>query len=291
MTAAALMRLVEQGVINLDTDVRLLVPEWPDTHPSISLRQLTNHTSGIRDYIIPHEFLSNEQYNNTLEALNIFKNDPLLFIPGSDQSYSTYGWTLLSAAMESAKGKTFKEIVSTEVFEPLGLKRTTFDDAAPIISRRQGAYSFFTGELINSPEVNSSYKYAGGGILSTPKDVVKFALSHLKPGYLQDESIQALFTQSKLSDGTETNIGIGWFLGSQDFLAGYDSEEFEDIRLILRKHPNLLYHTGLSIGSTSVLMLCPDHQRAVTVIKNVDLESSADLIVLSLKTLEIFHRD
>ncbi|USD23207.1 beta-lactamase family protein [Microbulbifer variabilis] len=289
ITAAALMRLVEQGVLNLDSEVRLLVPDWPETHPAISLRQLTNHTSGIRDYIIPHEFLSNVQYNNTLEALNIFKNDPLLFVPGSDQSYSTYNWTLLSAAMESAKGETFKEIVSTEVFEPLGLKRTTFDDAAPIIPSRQGAYSFFTGVLINSPEVNSSYKYAGGGILSTPKDVVKFALSHLKPGFLQEESISELFTNSKLSDGTETNIGIGWFLGGQDFLAGYNSEEYADIRRILEVHPNLLYHTGLSIGSTSVLILCPEHQRAVTVIKNVDLESSADLVALALKTLDLFH--
>ncbi|BBM03095.1 serine hydrolase [Microbulbifer sp. GL-2] len=290
MTASALMRLVEQGVIDLDTEVRTLVPEWPDNHSPISLRQLTNHTSGIRHYKIPDEFLLNIKYSNTIEALDIFKGDPLLFSPGVKKSYSTYGWTLLSAAMEGAKGKGFKEIVHSEVFDPLQLKKTTFDDAAPIIPKRQRAYSYFGGTLTNSPEVNSSHKYAGGGILSTPKDVVKFALAHLEPGYLREDSLSKLFTKSHLSDGSEINIGVGWFIGSEDLVAEYASDEYEDLRRILQEHPNIVSHSGLSIGSVSMLILCPDHQRAIAAIKNVDLETSADLTALSLRALDIFHR-
>ena len=75
-TAAALMRLYDQGKIELDIDVRTYVPAWPEKHASITLRQLASHTSGIRHYE-NDEFMSNRKYPTVIDSLDIFKESPL----------------------------------------------------------------------------------------------------------------------------------------------------------------------------------------------------------------------
>ncbi|WP_444925396.1 serine hydrolase domain-containing protein [Microbulbifer sp. TRSA002] len=289
ITAAALMRLKEQGIIELDTYVSSLVEAWPDSHADISLRQITNHTSGIRHYQSLGEFLYNVEYSSTIDALDLFKNDDLLFYPGTDSEYSTYAWTLLAAAMESASGTEFKKLVQEEVFDPLNLKNSTFDENSPIISHRQRAYSYWGGSLINSPEVNSSYKYAGGGMLSTPSDLVRFAMSHLDSGYLSDESLSELFSPGTLTSGEEVSYGIGWIVDFISLSNWYDPEEDAELIRVIEEHPNIKLMSGEGVGGSTMLMLCPDHARSISVVKNVDSDQTADLIELSLKTLDIFH--
>lgn len=296
ITSAALMRLYEQGKINFYADVRDLVPEWPKKHDKIILKQLTSHTSGIRhynhaSYNSAEEFLSNVQYDNTLSALNIFKNDALKFTPGSQFSYSTYAWTLISAVMEKAqKGKSFKQIVQDEVFLPLKLANTTFDDNDVLISHRQRAYSYHHGRLINSPEVNASYKYAGGGFLATPSDVVTFAMAHTRTDYLKAETLAMMFEKSTLNNGEKVSFGIGWDIGFERRLAKMQRQAEQNKALIniMQAHPNSVMHSGGSMGGTTMMILCLEHKHAVTVVKNVNGERSANTFALALKTLAVF---
>ncbi|WP_444943906.1 serine hydrolase domain-containing protein [Microbulbifer sp. ZKSA006] len=291
ITTAALMRLKEQGALELDEYVGPLVEAWPDSHADISFRQITNHTSGIRYYSSEEEMLLNVEYSSTAEALDIFKNDDLLFYPGTDFGYSTYAWTLLAAAMESASGSEFKTLVQEEVFVPLKLKNSTFDENSPIIPHRQRAYSYWGGTLINSPEVNSSYKYAGGGMLSTPSDLVKFALSHLDERYLSAESISEIFSPGTLASGDELSYGMGWIVDSSALGELYDPVEDADVIRILQEHPNMKIISGEAVGANSILMLCPDHARSVSAIKNADSDRAVDLVELSLRTLDLFHNE
>ena len=293
ITAAGLMRLYEQGKIDLDADIRYLVSAWPDKHQAISLNHLTSHTSGIRHYQSYAEYLANIEYETTTAALDIFKDDPLLFTPGSNFKYSTFGWTLVSAAMEQADGqKTFKKIIQSQVLEPLNMANTTFDDNSPLISHRQRPYSFANGQLINSPEVNSSYKYAGGGFLSTPSDVVTFAMAHTHTDYLNAETLALLFKDTERTDGTKNGVGIGWFVGFDFDLAWAMEDEAanKDIIRIMQAHPTTVMHSGGSVGGTSMMLLCLDHDHAVAVVKNVDGDESADVFELALKTLDIFYQ-
>ena len=292
ITAAGLMRLYEQGKINLNTDIRELVTAWPDKHEPITLNHLTSHTSGIRHYASYAEFFSNVPYETTTEALNIFKDDNLLFSPGSDFRYTTFGWTLIGAVMEQADGqKTFKDIISEQVLTPLKLENTTFDDKTPLISHRQRPYSYYDGQLHNSPQVDSSYKYAGGGFLSTPNDIVSFALAHLRTDYLQNNTLAKMFTKSQRPDGSQNPVGIGWFVGFDDELAWAKQDPEKNAKLIriMEEHPHTVSHSGGSVGGTSMLILCLEHERAVTVVKNVDGDDSADVFALALETLDIFH--
>ncbi|MEL6544922.1 MAG: serine hydrolase domain-containing protein, partial [Myxococcota bacterium] len=95
MTMVAFMRLRDRGHIALDTPVGALLPELPDTLRPITARQIMAHRSGVRHYK-DREFWRNTAYRTSQEALPIFQDDPLLFPPGTGQSYSTYAFTLLS---------------------------------------------------------------------------------------------------------------------------------------------------------------------------------------------------
>ncbi len=279
ITTAAMMRMVERGELDLDVDVRTYVPEWPERHQPVTLRQLAAHTAGIRHYK-GAEFLSNKPYMNSVQALNIFKNDDLLFEPGSEYSYSTYAWTLVSAAMESASGKDFKQIIKDEVLNPLGLRDTEFDDTRPLIENRQSAYDFRDGVLYNSLQVDASYKYAGGGFLASPIDVVNFAMAHTKPGYLKEETLKEMFSVLPPS-----YHGIGWVIGFDRYMDNY-SEEFQEI---MKNHPNTVMHSGGSVGGLTMMILDLDNNIAVALTKNVSSGPDANHFELALKTLEIFH--
>ncbi|MBL4603995.1 MAG: beta-lactamase family protein [Emcibacteraceae bacterium] len=292
ITTAAMMKMVEQGELDLDRNIRDYIPEWPASHDPITLRQLAAHTAGVRHYN-GTEFLSNTQYENSVTALDIFKNDPLNFTPGNGFSYTTYGWTVISAAMESASGNSYKQLINEHVLTPLSMNDTTFDDTAPIIKNRQSPYSFENGELVNTAQVNASYKYAGGGFLATPSDVAKFAIAHATPGYLKAETLSEMYQKLEPSPH-----GIGWIIGFDDYKNNYStvSEENTDILRMMNEHPNTVMHSGGSVGGLTMMLLCLDHNRAVALTKNVsnspgNQNDLGDHFLLALKTLDIFHNN
>lgn len=286
-TTAALMRLYEQGKIDLDVDVRTYVPEWPEKHDSITLRQLTSHTSGIRHYD-GEEFLSNQYYPNVVDSLVVFKDSPLKFEPGAEQSYSTYAWTLVTAAIEGADGdRDFRTIMEQEVFAPLDMKDSSLDLQYEIISNRQRPYSVIDGVLKNSPQTDHSYKWGGGGFIASTSDVVRFAMAHLDGEFLKKNTVGEMFTSATTSDGQSTDFGIGWHIGFGRYLERF-SDDPDAIR-IMTEHPGAVMHSGGSMGGTTMMILCREHQRAVAVVKNVDRDKSTNHFLLALKTLDIFH--
>lgn len=290
ITAAGLMRIDQKTPVDFDAPIIEFVKQWPSSHPKISLRQLTNHTSGIRHYR-GEEFLSNKEYPTRVAALEIFKDDPLQFTPGSRFSYSTYAWTLVSAAMEAHdRGRNFKQIIRQEVFQPLQMNDSTFDDASPIISNRHTPYSYRDGKLINSPSVNSSYKYAGGGFLSTPSDIVKMAIAHTNTDFLPADSINQMFKPTAKENGS--NFGIGWLVGWDSYLNRLNRDKTKNKKYLemIARHENAVMHSGGSMGGVTMLILCLDHNHSAAVVKNVSGESSANVFNLALETLDLFSK-
>ena len=288
-TAAALMRLYEQGKIDLDADVRTYVPAWPAGHAVITLRQLTSHTSGIRHYE-GDEFASNRNYPAIIESLDVFKDSPLKFEPGTDQSYSTYAWTLVSAAIEGADGgRSFGEIMQQEVFTPIGMHDSALDEQYAIIPNRQRPYTVVDGELRNAPQTDHSYKWGGGGFIASTSDVARFAMAHLDGKFLKPETAAQMFTPAAMSGGRFSPYGIGWQIGFGRYLERF-KDDAEALR-IMAEHPDAVMHSGGSTGGITMMILCRDHGRAVAVVKNVDSEDSANPFLLALKTLDVFYRN
>jgi len=288
-TAAALMRLYEQGKIDLDADVRTYAPDWPASHPVITLRQLTSHTSGIRHYE-DDEFLSNRYFPTIVESLGIFKDSPLEFEPGTDQSYSTYAWTLVSAAIEGADGgRGFGDILQQEVFTPIGMQDSALDVQSAIIPNRQRPYTVVDGELRNAPQTDHSYKWGGGGFIASSSDVARFAMAHLDGKFLKPETAAMMFQPAAMSGGRFSPYGIGWQIGFGRYLEKYKDDA--NAQRIMAEHSNAVMHSGGSTGGITMMILCRDHGRAVVVVKNVDSEESAVPFLLALSTMDVFFKN
>jgi len=251
MTAAALGLLVEQGRLDVDAPVQTYVPEFPEKRWPLTTRLLGGHIAGVRHYR-GAEMMSAKNYPTIDQGLEIFREDSLLFEPGTDYSYSSYGWNLLSAVVEGASGEAFLPFMRDHVFEPLGLRHTQPDHNDSIVVQRSEFYEHGRqGALVNAPYVDNSYKWAGGGFLSTPEDLVRFGQAHLAPGFLRAETLDLLFTPQTLKNGESTNYGIGWASGTQD-----DGDR-------------TMSHSGGSVGGTTLLLLVPEHGLVVAGVVNI----------------------
>lgn len=291
ITVAAMMRQAEQGVLDIDVPIKQYVDSWPPNISPLTLRQLASHSAGIRHYNSKDEFLLNNTYSSVVESLNLFKNDPLLFKPGEAYQYSTFAFSLMAAAMEGAsKGSTFKQIVAQQVLLPLNLTSTVFDDQADIIPLRQRPYHVKNGKLFNAPQSDHSYKYAGGGFLATPSDISRFAVAHAQPGYLSQKTLDEMLSRASLTNGTKLPYGIGWMIDFDNFENRSYYKNNSKAQALMASFDNAVMHSGGSNGGTTMMVLCRDHNRAITVVKNVDGEYSADVVLLALEGLRFYHQ-
>lgn len=250
LSSVAVGLLYERGKIDLDAPVQTYVPSFPKKRWPISTRQLMGHIAGIRHYR-GDEFLSSKHYDGVTEGLAIFANDSLLFRPGTEYSYSSYGWNLVSAVVEAAAGEPFLDFMRREVVAPLGLRHTVPGYMASIIPGRVRFYEHDKeGRLVNAPYVDNSYKWAGGGFLSTPSDLVRFGFAMLDGKVLQRKTIEMLWTPLRLESGKSTGYGLGW-----------GSEEVDGRRVIS--------HGGGSVGGTTAFMIIPEERMVVAVTTNL----------------------
>lgn len=250
ITSAALGVLYDEGKVKLDVPIQEYVPEFPEKRWPITLRQLAGHLSGIRHYR-GEEFLSSKRYATVSEGLAIFANDTLLFEPGTRYSYTSYGWNLISAAVEGASGEDFLTFMQKAVFDPLGMKNTTADYTDSLIAFRTGYYQKTEGgTIINAPFVDNSYKWAGGGFLSTTEDLVRFGHAHIQPGFLSGATLKLWLTPMETASGASTNYGMGW--ASQ--MDGAGKKWFG--------------HAGGSVGGITQLAVYPEAQVVVAMLTN-----------------------
>ncbi|MFV1988072.1 MAG: serine hydrolase domain-containing protein [Gemmatimonadota bacterium] len=251
LTAAAVALLYERGRLDLDAPVQEYVPSFPEKRWPISTRQLLGHIAGIRHYRGDEEMLSSEQYDGVLEELEIFAADSLLFRPGTDYSYSSYGFNLASAVVEAAAGEPFLDFMRREVFAPIGMRHTVPDDVFRIVPHRASFYGRDSeGRLWNASYVDQSNKWASGGFLSTPSDLVIFGFAMLEAELLEPETIDLLWTPLRLESGESTEYGLGWFIRE------------------IGGRP-VIGHGGSSIGGTTAFFIFPDQRMVVAVNSNV----------------------
>jgi len=264
-TAFALARLVESGRIDLDADVRDYVPAFPEKVHAFSVRQLAGHLAGIRHYRAGEIYL-HQRFETVPDSLSIFADDPLLHVPGAAWRYSSYGYNLLSAVIEQVAGVPFTEYLQTEVFEPLGMRQTYFDHLDQIIPGRGRYYRLSNGELTNEREVDNSYKWASGGLISTTEDMVRFGRAYLTEDWLRQETIDEFWTPQKTTDGESTDYGLGW--------------------RIVRDGQGRLWigHGGGSVGGTSQFWIFPDQRVVLAAASNLT-ELDYGLLLVDLRDL------
>lgn len=250
VTAAAVMRLAERGEIDLDAPVQTYCPQFPVKPWPISSRQLLAHLAGIRHYE-NDEFNSTKPFNSIVAGLDIFKNDPLLFQPGTKFWYSTYGYSVLGCVAEGASHQTFDHIVLKEVFRPAHMTAARLDSVHDLIPRRASGYARDEGETAvrNADLADTSYKFPGGGIVATASDLVSFAHAHLDNTLLHSDTVQAMWSAQTPRTGEKSEYGLGWILET-------------------RNNHREVYHTGSQQGASTVVYMQPDENLVIAVLSN-----------------------
>jgi serine beta-lactamase-like protein LACTB, mitochondrial len=264
ITAVALVRLLDAGRVDLDTPIAQYVPDLAPHLRPLTARLLGSHRAGIRHYaLMPqwwmgwHENYSTHDYATVAEGLELFAGDALRFDPGTGFQYSTFGYSLLSRLMEGASGQPFAQLLDENVFTPIGMKGSAVD-TRQAMPDRVAFYQAEGGRYTPSYPINSSYKIAGGGLVSTPTDLARLGLALLGDDFVSQEARKVLWTPLALADGSMNpeNYAIGWRVDTSTRLFG-------------EKNPTLiLHHGGAQQGAAAFFMLVPQHGIAVAAMSN-----------------------
>jgi CubicO group peptidase (beta-lactamase class C family) len=253
ITAAAVMQLVERGRFDLDAPIQRYVPTFPAKSAPVTARQLLSHLSGIRHYQGDEE-LSVREYPSLTAALAIFDRDSLLHAPGKRFTYSTYGYTLLGAALEAAAGISFVEYLHTYILAPAGITTIRDDSAAALIPFRARGYSRdSSGVIRNAAFLNSSYKTPGGGLVSTARDLARFAARLQGGDVVRPTTFAQMATKERTTDGLEVPYGYGLIIG-----------EIQDLL------PGAVWHGGVQQGFTTMVYMLPKERIALAILVNLE---------------------
>lgn len=265
IAATALAHMVNDGLIDLDTSFNEYVPYYPKKKWDFTIRQLAGHTAGIRGYR-GVEYGLNKPYS-IKESIEIFKADDLLFKPGTDYLYNSFGWVLISLAIQEVSGIPFEEYVQNKVLQPIGMTKTKTEchtepvevlSTEPKVPRQArhdnlGIVEFYTknrlGGFRTAIPVDNFYKLAGGGYLSTSEDIAKLGQAYLD-GKILSEKVLSSFLTSQMVNGNKTYYGLGWQV-SED-----------------KKGRSYYGHVGNGVGGYSNFFVYPEQQMVFSILLN-----------------------
>ena len=276
LTSAAVGLLLEQGRLNLDDEIQMYVPAFPKKQWPVTVRQLMGHLAGVRNDGGDEGPLLSARCERPVEALQPFAQRSLLFEPGTQYRYSSYGWILVSAAIEAAAHEPFLTFMRKQIYAPLGMDDTRADSATePIPDRATFYFPRFAADprygLHLMRQIDYSCYAGSSAFLSTPSDLVRFATAINSGKLLQPATVQLLQTSQRLASGQETGYGLGWDLETVT-LAG--------------KETHLVGHDGESLGGmVASFMTFPDYGIVVSVTSNI---SYADTYALAVKIAQAF---
>lgn len=281
LTSLALGKLVEEKKLSLDAPIQTYVPYFPKKEHPLTPRLLAGHLSGLRDYNMGTEYYNTRAFSSVRESVTVFQDDPLRFEPGTRYAYSAYNFVLLSAALEGASGKDFLALMEERVFHPLGLQRTGPDRrpaAMPGLVTCYIAGRF--GNPIPAAPMNVSNKWAAGGFVSTPSEMVRIGNALLQGKIVRPETFTLLTTPQTLKDGEDSGAGygMGWRSGLQKLpLSG------RELRAV--------HHGGTANGAMSFFVLFPEAGLVVSIHTNLLFNPFEDLAAEAFRIADLFLQD
>lgn len=260
-TAAAILLLAQDGKLRLDDDIRKYLPEMPDYGATITLNHLLSHTSGLRDW---GTLAAIEGWPRTMRAMSqedvlalAARQTALNYSPGSEYSYTNTGYNLLAIIVERVSGQSFPQFTHERIFQPLGMRSTSWrDDFRRIVEHRSIAY-VKDGNLYEQ-EMPFENAIGNGGLLTTVEDLLTWneALSNRRLGsYVQQE----MERQATLNDGRRIKYARG-------------------VRITNRNGYSEISHDGATAGYRTWLARFPSQGISIAILCNAaDVGRSAAL--------------
>lgn len=253
MTAVAIMQLYQKGKLKLDVPIQNHLPSFPKkTQGDITIRQLLKHTSGIQHYSSKWDALSFTHYPTLKDALSAFQNRELLFTPGTQYHYSSFGYTILGAIIEEVSQMTYGEYMQKNIWHRAGMLNTSLEKRTNKHANKSDLYIKAGSQFIKSPTTDLSIIYSAGGVQSTAEDLVKFGKAILHHQLVDSASLQIMIQATdELAPATGNDpYGLGW--------AVYDDP----------KYGKIIQHGGTQPGCSSFFAIYLKHGIVSTAISN-----------------------
>lgn len=210
-TVFSIMLLEQEGKLSLDDDIRKYLPEIPDYGHTITLRNLANHTSGIRDNTdlaclmgtSESDMLSNEQ------AVKLITGQKgLNFIPGDAFEYCNSGYILLAEIVKRVSGQSFAEFTQARIFTPLKMKHSFFLDAPEMIVKNRACSYYKSGSNFYKSILNHSF-VGSTGLNTTAEDLSLWAMNFDKLIVGNKTIFNKMKEKSKLNNGEIIPYALG----------------------------------------------------------------------------------
>ena len=253
LTATLMARLADEGRLDLDAPIQRYVPGVEDGGFPVTIRALAAHVSGARDFV--GEEGAPAPCSGARDAAR--RLPPQLFVrpPGLGYTMSRPGYLLLSAALESASGKSFGDLLAETIAAPAGMNSTMVDDPRRFLPGRTLFYERgWFGLLRSAREVDTSCRSGAGGLLSTTGDLARFGAALLRGEILRRETLEAMFTVQKTRTGTETGYGLGWHVETD------------------ARGRRVLWHGGRGVGGRAAIVLVPHARLVAVMLSNIEGE-------------------
>lgn len=193
-TAAAVLLLQQQGLLNVHDSIDTYIPGYPNGD-KITIHHLLTHTSGIPNLTDLPEYRDvwMKAHTTPEKTLDYFKGRELQFVPGEKAAYSNSGYVLLTYLIEKVSGIAYEQFLLEQVFEPFGMTDTGYDDNGKIVKHRASGYRLF-GELRYDDYIDMSVPAGAGGLFSTVTDLYRWDRALMSNSVLNQQSTEQMLT-------------------------------------------------------------------------------------------------
>ncbi len=247
-TAVAVMMLAEQRKLSVKDDITKFLPDYPTQGKTITIEHLLTHTSGVKSYTAMAKFNEIMASDATVEQMiDLFKNEPLEFEPGSRFAYSNSGYFLLGAIIERASGQSYASFLAHQIFEPLGMTRTAYEGHEREAGQRAVGYS----RMKKPSAISMTRPHAAGALESTVDDLAKWDAAISSGKLLDAASWKQIFTPFTLTNGETSAYAYGWGVGTF-------------------KRRTAIQHGGSIPGFVTFALRIPEEKLYVAVLMNDD---------------------
>ncbi len=253
-TAACILLLQERNQLSVQDRASKYVTGLPEAWQAITIHELLTHTSGIPNY---PSFPQIEKLNRTgatpWELLAVAASKPLEFKPGAKLTYSNTGYVLLGMVIEKISGQSYAVFLQENIFKPLGMLKSGYDNAATVLGERASGYQIKHGHVSNADFIDMSIPFAAGGIYSTVGDLYRWNEALAIPGrLLTKQSLQQMF-------------------GVYPETTSYGGQNYGYGVVITQRFDRLLYYHGGGVqGFSSSLQRYPKEHVCIIVLANID---------------------
>ena len=267
-TAACILKLQEEGKLNLDDPVSKFVPDCSTNWAGVKIRHLLTHTSGIPSFTGFPDYISTMMLSSPPEkTLERFRNQPLEFKPGERFAYSNSGYVLLGYIIEKSSGMSYEDYVQERIFKPLGMKDTGYDHFEQILSHRATGYARKGGNWSNSAYIDMTIPHAAGALYSTVEDFFRWYQCWRERKILSASSWNAMTTPGKDDYGFGIHVGeelgrkvldhgggingfgtmMKWFPEADLFIAAFANSESANPGTIARNLAALMFELPVKL--------------------------------------------